>query len=119
VRVDLPAANDTLRAGMSATAYVVLERHADVLAVPNWAIRIDSATGQAVVQVQRGTAVEDMAVTLGYSGDEYSEVLAGLTEGDVVLQAPATRQPGAGFEGGGPTVIEGPAGGPPGGGPVP
>jgi len=77
---DLP-----LRAGMSATASIVFERLVDVLLVPNWAIRIDRDTGRTFVNLVRQATVEENEVEIGVRGEDVSQVLSGLQEGDVVV----------------------------------
>jgi HlyD family secretion protein len=77
---DLP-----LRVGMSATASIVVERLEEVLLVPNWAIRIDRETGNTFVNLLRADAVAEVDVSIGVRGQDASQVLAGLQEGDVVI----------------------------------
>jgi HlyD family secretion protein len=77
---DLP-----LRVGMSATASIVIERLQDVLLVPNWAIRIDRDTGRTFVNLVREATVEENEVEIGVRGEDVSQVLSGLQEGDVVV----------------------------------
>jgi HlyD family secretion protein len=77
---DLP-----LRVGMSATASIVIERLHDVLLVPNWAIRIDRDTGRTFVNLVREATVEENEVKIGVRGEDVSQVLSGLQEGDVVV----------------------------------
>jgi HlyD family secretion protein len=74
-----------LRVGMSATAIIVIERLEDVLLVPNWAIRIDRDTGRTFVNLVREDTVEEIEVEIGVRGEDVSQVLAGLREGDVVV----------------------------------
>jgi HlyD family secretion protein len=77
---DLP-----LRVGMSATTSIVIERLQDVLLVPNWAIRIDRDTGRTFVNLVREATVEENEVEIGVRGEDVSQVLSGLQEGDVVV----------------------------------
>ena len=77
---DLP-----LRVGMSATAAVTTEQLGEVLLVPNWAIRIDRDTGKTYVNLLWQDSVEEAAITVGVRGEDASQVLAGLQEGDVVV----------------------------------
>lgn len=74
-----------LRAGMSATAAIAVERLEDVLLVPHWAIRMDRETGQTLVRVLRGETVEEVALEIGVRGVDVSQALSGLQEGDVVV----------------------------------
>ena len=85
VRVVLMDTGPSVRVGMTANALIVTERRVGVLVVPNWAIRIDRDTGQAYVPVQRPTGVTEVPVTLGLRNESVSEVLSGVSEGDVLV----------------------------------
>jgi multidrug efflux pump subunit AcrA (membrane-fusion protein) len=77
---DLP-----LRVGMSATADITTQELEDVLQVPNWAIRIDRETGQTLVNLLQDNEVKETEVRIGVRGEDFSQVLSGLEEGDVVV----------------------------------
>ena len=71
-----------LRAEMTTQCTVYVDSKEDVLKIPNDAIKwID---GGQVVFVQRGKAVVPVRAKFGMQGQDYSEVLEGLQEGDVV-----------------------------------
>lgn len=71
-----------LRAEMTTQCTVYVDSKDDVLRIPNDAVKwID---GGQVVFVQRGKSVEPVRAVLGMQGRDYSEVLEGLNEGDVV-----------------------------------
>lgn len=71
-----------LRAEMTTQCTVYVDEKDGVLKIPNEAIKwID---GGQVVFVERGKNVEPVRVVLGMQGRDYSEVLEGLAEGDVV-----------------------------------
>lgn len=75
-----------LRPGMSANASIVVEEIENVLIVPNWAIRLDRETGTAFVNLKRSEeAVEEVAVETGLRNEQFSEVISGLSAGDVVV----------------------------------
>jgi RND family efflux transporter MFP subunit len=74
------------RAGMAATVRFVAARRAGTLAVPNHAL-VSRPDGDAVWTVSNGVIVP-LAVTLGLRGDEYSEVLAGVGPGRLVVTGP-------------------------------
>lgn len=89
VRLALDESAPDLRAGMSATAEIVVaEAHAVVL-VPNWAIRRDRRTGQAYASVQQGGALVEVPITTGLRGDAYTEVVSGVAAGDVAVVSTA------------------------------
>jgi HlyD family secretion protein len=85
VRVDFDKLDQRVRAGMTANATIVTERHTNVLVVPNWAVRIDRETGQATVPVRHGDQVVETPVTLGLRNESVSEVLSGVNEGDQLV----------------------------------
>jgi HlyD family secretion protein len=74
-----------LRSGMSATAHILVEQVQNVLLVPNWAIRIDRDTGKTYVNVVVGDTVREVEIQVGSRGEDMSQVLTGLTEGDEVV----------------------------------
>ncbi|MGA8850003.1 MAG: efflux RND transporter periplasmic adaptor subunit [Dehalococcoidia bacterium] len=83
-----PAAG--LRDGMSATAEVIIERHDDVLVIPNRAIRGTSENPKVVVLVDEQE--EEREITLGLTDGINTEVLSGLEEGErVVLPTTQTQ----------------------------
>jgi HlyD family secretion protein len=84
VRLSLLPTEAVLRGGLTATAAVVVDELSEVLLVPNWAIRRDRETGQAYVGLLRNGVVQDVPVTLGERDEEFSAVLAGVNEGDIV-----------------------------------
>ncbi len=85
VRVILDERDPTLRVGMSATVEIEVERRANVLLVPNAAVRRDRETGRAFVNRVVGDRVEEVEIRLGAQGETESEVVEGLREGDVVV----------------------------------
>ena len=85
VTVNLSPDPAPLRAGMTANVDIVTERRQDVLLVPNRFVRIDRATGQAFVDKAVGEGIQSVEIQIGLRDETYSEVLAGLEEGDVVV----------------------------------
>lgn len=86
VRIAVDSSTALLRDGMTASAEILVSELQDVLLVPNWAIRIDRASGRAFVNVQRSDGtVEEVQIDLGLRGASVSEVRSGLREGDVVV----------------------------------
>jgi HlyD family secretion protein len=104
VYIVLNQADARLRAGMTSTANIVIEQRTNVLYVANRAIK--NVRGVKTIQVAQpdGTLV-DKQITTGLSNDTNTEVVAGLTEGDMVaIATTATNQTvstGALFGGGG------------------
>jgi RND family efflux transporter MFP subunit len=79
-----------LQDGMSATAEVIIERHDDVLSIPNRVIQGTLANPKVVVLVDGQQ--EEREITLGLSDGINTEVLSGLEEGEkVILPARGTQ----------------------------
>jgi len=72
-----------LRAGMSATADIVIAERSSVLLVPDRAITQDSQ-GNPIVKVVVDEQVEERAVVIGISDGFETEILGGLDVGEVV-----------------------------------
>ncbi len=72
------------RIGMTASVDINVSHKDQALLVPNWALRVDSTTGQIYVMVKTGTGYERQDVQLGLRNDTDSEVVNGLQPGDVV-----------------------------------
>lgn len=85
VRVRLDEGDPRVRVGMTAEASVVVESREDVLVVPNQYIRLDRARNQAFVNLLNADGtLREVEVTLGLQGEENSEIVGGLREGDIL-----------------------------------
>jgi HlyD family secretion protein len=73
-----------LRGGMSATADIVIDERSNVLLVPNQAITLDSE-GNPVVMVMVNEQVAERRIVAGISNGSQTEILSGLSEGEVVV----------------------------------
>ena len=96
-----------LRPDLSATADIIVETRPDALAVPIIAMTVreeggDSAHADGPTARRQPREIEGVftvtddrvtftAVTLGIAGQEYFEVLSGLSEGDTVVAGPYQR----------------------------
>jgi HlyD family secretion protein len=89
VRVRVQDEDVRLRAGLTATAEIVVEVAREVALAPNWAIRRDRTTGQAFASVLRDGAIVEVPVRLGLRNETFSEVVDGLSVGDVVAVSTA------------------------------
>jgi multidrug efflux pump subunit AcrA (membrane-fusion protein) len=86
--VDLTLANvdPLLRPTMSCTAEIVTDVRTDTLAVPSSAVHTDSSTQTKYVVVQAADgSTKDVAVTTGKVVGTQTEILTGVTEGQVVV----------------------------------
>ncbi len=89
VTVELTDADHQVLPGMTAAVNIVVEQIADVLLVPNRAVRVRD--GERVVYVLRGGQLEPVTVVLGASSDLYSQVVDGdLRVGDEIVLNPPT-----------------------------
>jgi len=109
VRIQVDSPPEELRHGMTAVATVVVDRRTNVLLVPNRAVRTQG--NQRAVEVALSPeGREQRRVRVGLADDQFTEVLDGLQEGDMVVvrstTAGAQRVPG--LTGGGPAGPGGP-----------
>lgn len=90
VRVLLAKTDLTLKSGMTANASVVLERRENALLAPNWAVRRDKPTGKSFITTKvDDKTIKEVEVKIGLRNETVSEIVSGLTEGQVIL-APQT-----------------------------
>ncbi len=74
-----------IRSGMSATADIVVAERKNVLLVPSRAVSRDSQ-GNTVVKVTVNGKVEERRVVTGISDGTQTEIVDGLSEGEVVVE---------------------------------
>lgn len=81
---DLPE----LRPGMTAEAFIIIDSREDVLAVPNTFIRRDrtDSTRGTVSMLNSDGTLREVEVQLGLRGDDVTEVISGLAEGDRIVR---------------------------------
>jgi HlyD family secretion protein len=74
-----------VRVGMTAEAKMVVDEQLSTLLVPNDYVRLDRQRDLAFVNIvtPEGT-LEEIEITLGLQGEDFSEVIAGLDENDVI-----------------------------------
>ncbi|HNR96400.1 MAG TPA: efflux RND transporter periplasmic adaptor subunit [Anaerolineae bacterium] len=83
-RIDVLAKDVPLRPNMTATVDIVVQRKADVMLVPNRAVKRATA-GRYTVDVWNGKAVDTRNVTIGLSNDTVTEIVSGLQTGEEVV----------------------------------
>ena len=88
-----------LKAGLSATADIILSERSSVLLVPSRAIGQDSQ-GNPVVKVMVNGKVEERAVVIGITDGYQTEIVSGLDEGDTVVMEKKAPSPPSGLFGG-------------------
>jgi HlyD family secretion protein len=91
VSITLGPTDVPIRADMTANATIVVKELTDVLLIPTWVVHVDHTTGQTYVDKQVGNQTERVNVMLGVKYEGYTEVRAGLSEGDVVVWIPTGR----------------------------
>lgn len=82
----LNASGKTLRAGYSATAYVKIREHTNVLVIPERLITFEKDI--RTVEVKTGESVNKREIKTGLSDSLTIEVTDGLKEGDLVVERP-------------------------------
>lgn len=86
VRIVIDSTDAALRSGMTANASIVLDTHQNALLAPNWAIRRDKQTGQSYLTLQvDDKTTREVEVKTGLRNDNFSEILSGASEGQVVV----------------------------------
>ena len=86
VTINIDTDDVTLRTGMTANASIIVEEIEEVIIVPNWAVRLNRESGQAFVnRLLPNNIIEEVTVTTGLRNDQFSQILSGLQEGDVVV----------------------------------
>ncbi len=85
IELDLATAPGPVRAGMTASAEIIVQQLDNVLIVPNRAISVDRTTGRLTVLKLEGGVPVPVEVATGLRGRAYTEIVAGLEEGDVVV----------------------------------
>jgi len=88
--ITLEKSDKELRDGMSATAEIIIDRHDNVLLIPNRAIQ--GSWDNPWVEVVIGEETEKREISLGLSDGINAEVLSGLEEGERVV-LPAAQLP--------------------------
>jgi HlyD family secretion protein len=91
VRIDLAPTDIPIRTDMTANATVVVDELVDVLLIPTWVVHVDTITEQTYVDKQEGKDAARVDVTLGVRYEGTVEVVAGVSEGDVLVWVPSSR----------------------------
>jgi HlyD family secretion protein len=88
IEVELTEVGDAvLRAGYSANADVIIDRRDDVLVIPERLIRFED-DGAFVIVLLPGGVTEERSIETGLSDALSIEVMAGLEEGELVVEPP-------------------------------
>jgi macrolide-specific efflux system membrane fusion protein len=99
VTIELRRQPKGIRAGQTAVVAVVTARAKDVLSVPSAAVA--TTGGQSTVIVVRDGRQVSTVVEIGLEGDQSTEIVSGLSEGDEVVLSSSGSPGSGGFPGGG------------------
>lgn len=108
VTVEITDADARLKPGMNATCDFIVERRENVLAVPTEAVRDQS--GKYMVTLMKNGRQVERQVEVGVAGDESTEILSGLKEGEEVVTAAIESETGPAGPGGGRSRVPGAGG---------
>ena len=84
--IKLDTDTTTILPNMAVSANIIVERKNDVLQVPNSSIQ-QNTDGTSYVQVMKNNKLSNSNVEIGISSDTQTEIISGLSEGDVVVTA--------------------------------
>jgi len=90
VKID-PKDTVFLRPEMTTHVRIIVEEKKDVLVVPNNAIRFEE--GKTVVYLKGKNKTEAKQVTLGTRDDKFTEVIKGLSEGEIIVIPAVVKKP--------------------------
>ncbi len=90
VKID-PKDTVFLRPEMTTHVRIIVEEKKDVLVIPNNAIRFEE--GKTVVYLKGKNKTEAKQVTLGIRDDKLTEVIKGLSEGEIIVIPAVVRKP--------------------------
>jgi multidrug efflux pump subunit AcrA (membrane-fusion protein) len=107
IQMTIARLDPRLRSGLTATANIIVQQKEDVLMVPNRAIKVTRNVRTVSVEEASGTVVQKQ-VAVGMSNDQFTEITAGLTEGEkVIIATTATNNPLSGALNGGGSPFSG------------
>lgn len=90
--IAIDSSGGRLKPDMTATVTIALDERADVVAVPDKALRRER--GKTVVRVADAGGTTSREVKVGLRGGGYAEILSGIAEGERVVLAEAAVQGG-------------------------
>ncbi|MBC8275126.1 MAG: hypothetical protein H8E40_09185, partial [Chloroflexi bacterium] len=95
VTISLEPTEAALKGGLTATADIIIEKHENVLLIPNRSIK--GSPGDYWVDVvidEKKVTTEKRPVVLGAESGRFSEVISGLSEGErIIVEATRGRMP--------------------------
>lgn len=83
VTIDFPNQPEGIKSGMTADIVIETNRKENVLRIPNNIV--ENIGGAETVQVANKGKIEDRQITTGLDGNDYVEVVSGLSEGEEIV----------------------------------
>jgi len=77
-------------AGMAVSAKIITEVKNDIVLVNNGAI--NTSNGESVVKVMKNNKISEVVVETGSSNETQTEIISGISEGDVVVTGSTTSK---------------------------
>ena len=84
-RVELQDDDPALRPGMSVSVEIITAQAEDVIVIPNRVMRVNRETGEFFVDKLVDGLPMRTKVEVGLRNDQFSEIVSGLEEGDVIV----------------------------------
>lgn len=91
VFIEITNPDDQLKSGMSADAIIITKKLSNILSVPNTAIKPYKG-GKAVQVVNSEKKLEFVPVKIGVRGEQRTEIISGIKEGQEVVVALTNKQ---------------------------
>jgi len=85
VIINLDPTDLPLRSGMTATVSIITDKAENVIVIPNRVMHLDENTKQPFVEKLVNDVPTRVDIVLGLRNEQYSEVVDGLQEGDVLV----------------------------------
>lgn len=85
IKVLIKNTDNELKGGMFANVEIIVDTHRDVIAIPKDAVLNEG--GKYYVFIEKDGKAEKRIVKLGYSNDDYYEILKGVKKGEKVINS--------------------------------
>jgi HlyD family secretion protein len=109
IKIVLDSDEERVKPGMSANAEIIVETKTDVLSLPNSAIKSegnshyvqlidapkeikDKLKIEKAIVLPKEIKIKNQPVEIGISNDEKTEILSGVSEGDLVISSKISKQ---------------------------
>jgi HlyD family secretion protein len=85
IKISFDTQDDRVKSGMSVSASIITEAKADVLTLPNSAIKTQGASNYVEILDTGSVSPRKKVVGVGASSDTVTEIISGLKEGESVI----------------------------------